>query len=392
VLVGTEHDGLVAVGEPGEWEAEPRITVWPGPLGGPGVCGNRDDSPLVELGAMHWQYPEDQMGESEAALVAAPPAVVDDDLFVPLAGKSEERGIACLPVGSATLETPKPRWLYRTDHPVLIPPVVSGATVLAVDGRPGDEGRRLHAVDRATGELRWSAPVSPDATGTLACSEDEVFVQDAGQALSCLHRGGERRWSQPLGRMEHPPSPLGDLLVVTLTEPPSLAVLDRPTGRRLWQRRLDASLTTAPVMAEPAVLVGTVAGLEARSLLDGSAIEGWSGQAEGVSGPLLLWRERIAYVSSSGELSLVSREDGRPLGRSAGAVPGFAPLPCRDRILFLGRESIQAIRVDPGGFQGEPEPWADTSWLGRPTASMVLSGGSVYVGMAGWGIVRWGAP
>jgi hypothetical protein len=72
-------------------------------------------------------------------------------------------------------------------------------------------------------------------------------------------------------------------------------------------------------------------------------------------------------------------------------LPGFAPLPCRERLLFLGKEAIMAVRFDKNGLRGEPQAWADTSWLGRPTGSMVLAGGNIYVGMVGWGLVRLGA-
>jgi len=392
VFVGTEHDGLVAVGEPGEWNAATRVLVWPGPLGGPGVCGNRDDSPLADLGAVHWQYPEDQTGQSEASMVTAPPAAVDnDDLLVPLAGGADRNGIACLPADTAGRMTPQPRWFYATEHPVRRSPVVSGDTVLAVDGRMGEQHRRLYAVDRATGELQWDWPVAADASGTLGCTADEVFVQDEPQTLSCMSISGERLWSQPLGRLEHPPAAVDDLLVVALAEPVSLIVLDRPTGRELWRRALNASPIDSPVVSEQTIFVGTTRRLEAYSLLDGLPLANWRSEGNGVSGPVFVGRDVIAYASTDGKLTLLSRDRGKLLGECPGARPGLAPLPCRDRLLFFGETSILAVRFGESGLEGEPQPWADISRLGRPTGSMVLARGNIYAGMIGWGLVRLGA-
>jgi hypothetical protein len=50
-----------------------------------------------------------------------------------------------------------------------------------------------------------------------------------------------------------------------------------------------------------------------------------------------------------------------------------------------------AMECDKAGSQGEPASWCDTSWLGEPTTSMVLANSNIYVGMAGWGLVRFGA-
>jgi len=391
VFVGSTHDGLVAVGEPGHWSMQPDPVVWSGPLGKAGSCGNRDDSPLAKLGTMHWQYPADQEGQSEVAVVAAPAAAVEDELLVPLAGDRGSRGIVCLPADAAGQETPKPRWSYPTEHSVWRSAVICGDTVLAVEGRAGDEDRRLHAMDRRTGKPQWNVPVAADASGTLGCSEGEVFVQDAAKTLSCLTVGGNRVWAQTLGRIEHPPTPYGDLLVVTVSNPASLVVLDLATGKELWREELDAAPNAAGVVREQAVFVGTASRLEARSLLDGSPLAGWQCGGGGVSGAFFLGHEVVAYVSTEGELTLLSRQHGRLLGKCPGALPGFAPLPCRERLLVLGEEAILAVAFEDGGLKGKPQPWVDTSWLGRPTSSMVLAGGNVYVGMVGWGLVRLGA-
>jgi outer membrane protein assembly factor BamB len=391
VFVGTEHDGLLAVGEPGEWNDAEETPLWPGTVGGAGAAGNRDDSPLASLGAMHWQYPADRMGQTEEALVTAPPAAVEDDLIVPLGGGPKQMGLACLPADASGQETPTARWFCPTRLPVCGSPVVAGDTVLVVDGRPGDERRRLHAVDRATGEPLWRAPVAREASGALGCAEHEIFVQDAPRKVSCVSLTGERVWSQPVGPIDHAPTAVGALVLVAVARPSSLAVLDRPTGRELWRRELDARPTTAPAVSAQTVWVGTESRLEARSLVDGSRLGLWRCGGGGVSGEFFLGRDTLAYVSGNAELTLLARDDGELLCKRPGALRGFAPLPCRDRVFFLGGSGIMAIERDKAGTPGEPASWCDTSWLGPPTTSMVLANSNIYVGMAGWGLVRFGA-
>ena len=68
VYVGTQAGGFLSVGEPG---ADATTPLWPGRLGGPGNGGRGDGTTLPRLGAFHWQYPEEEVGETKRALVPA---------------------------------------------------------------------------------------------------------------------------------------------------------------------------------------------------------------------------------------------------------------------------------------------------------------------------------
>jgi hypothetical protein len=96
----------------------------------------------------------------------------------------------------------------------------------------------------------------------------------------------------------------------------------------------------------------------------------------------------IGYVDEQGRLALVSTEDGRDLAVKAGALPGVAPLIGRSRVLYAGGAGLITFALDRP--DEEPIDWVDTSWLGRPTTPMVVSQSNVYMGMIGWGLVRFG--
>lgn len=395
VYLGTEHDGLLAVGEPGAWSDEPKIPVWPAPLGGPQRCGAADDSSLPELGAMHWQYPADQTGETDIAAVVAPPAVVDGRLFValamPIGDEGRRGGLVAIAPKSEADEPPTPDWVYETDLPVIRSPLVCGDRLLLTHGTLQGEVRRLFARKRSTGGPRWSKRVASPATGAVSCAEREIFAQLTANTLSCFDPLGQDVWSQEVGRMDHPPATVGQLVVAAASDPPALTVLDRPTGKILWKGPLAAKPTAAPFAGNEMILVPTASGFEARNTTNGRPVSDWRREGGGVSAEFFVGQNVIAYISVDGELTLLSRKSGKRLGKVPGALPGFAPLPCRERLLYLADGAIMAVTFDETGFTGAPQQWADTSWLGKPTTSMTLSGGAVYVGMEGWGLVRWGA-
>jgi len=384
VYVGTQVDGFLCAGKPAEERA---IPVWAGHLGGPGAGGNLDGSPLPELGAFHWQYPDDQTGETREAIVAAPVAVLEESLIVPLCG-GPGKGLACLRIRSGTGEAPAPLWIYPTQNGVHLSPAISDKLVLAVDGRTGDEGRNLHGVNRPGGEGRWKRPVAAGATGVFLSTEEEVFIQDRPGALSSLDLQGVERWSRPAGILRHAPCPAGSLIIAATVDPATLMALDRPTGRELWRIPLSSPPTTSPVFQKSAILLGTAAGLEARSPLDGATLPGWTDGSGGVSGEMAMGRNVIAFTSSRGELTILSRTSGKVLRRVPGALPGMAPLLGRRWVLYLTGEGIS--RCDPEDPGNQPVQWVDTSWLGRPASPMVLKDSGIYLGMAGWGLVRLG--
>ena len=436
IYVGTQHDGLVCVGRPGE---EEQVSLWPGHLGGAGASGNLDNSPLPKLGDFLWQYPAGESGQTERRVVCAPIAAVGKNLYVPLAGEPASvlrqvdtdesgatgvspvlelgatgvspvlkqqhgqharstrqfrldtvpTGIACLPADTSDEQTPSARWVYATENGVTRSPAVCRDTVLAVDGQPGQTHRALHAIDTSTGQLRWESPVTDRASGVLACTEDAVFVQDNKLALTCLDLTGRQLWSQEVGQLHRAPTAAGSLLVVAVVEPPALTVLDGPTGLPLWHTPLSHHPTTSPYVDQERIILGTAGGLQARSLIDGTACEDWEPNGYGVSSALAVDRKTIAFVDNAGLVVVVSRQDGSVLCTHSGAIPGIAPLRSRERIVYASAEGLMVFAPDrPAEL---PTLWADMSWLGEFTTPPVLSRSNLYAGMVGWGLVRLGA-
>jgi outer membrane protein assembly factor BamB len=381
VYVGTDEDGLVCVGEPGENRPVP---LWPGTLGGAGRAGNADGSILPPEGDLLWNYPPKGVSELAATKVTAPVAVLGEQGFLPV-GKGPFAGLTCFPLTAKPLE---PAWQYLLPSGVHTSAAVYSDTVWCVDGKPGDTGRHVHALDRTTGKPRWKAPVDSRASGVLRATADRLLVQDKDGELTCLNHLGERQWSQKIGKLTHAPTVTFSMIVAATVQPSVLVVLDRPTGLVLWRRPLEAPPTTSPFVRKDGIYLGTHRGLEARSLLDGAPMAGWKVGGGGVSADFARLSQVFVYVNLQGELVIVQHSDGAVKAKLEGAVPGLSPLVSRNVVLFVGKNGL--MRASLQEDRPAARQWLDTSGMGEITAPLVLSSGRIYAATATMGLTCFG--
>jgi outer membrane protein assembly factor BamB len=433
LFVGTQDDGFVCLGQPGPAKA----AVWAGRLGGAGTGGNPFASPPPSRVDFKWQYPGDQEDKAKNAAVAAPPALLGENLLVGLTGLGGGKaGLACLSTQTEGAKAPKPRWLYPTPHGVWLSPAVAAEAAFCSDGKPGEAGRFLHCLGLRDGRLQWKAALNEDASGAFIAGPDDVLVLDGATGLSGYNSAGRRAWSAELpGKAVHAPAAAGAMVLAATTAPPMLVALDRPTGIQLWQAKLDSPPVASPWAHKNRVYVATAAGLEARSLLDGSPLPSaeWAMQGGGVSGDFVLNESFAAYVSAGGELVVLRRADGKlAMPAVAGARIGTAPLLARGVVLYeaaagkimklalpageaaapatqpaqaAATATVAAPASAPATSQAtqptqpapataaateeapKPTEWFDASWLGEPATPMILGGAGLYMGRSGWGLV-----
>jgi outer membrane protein assembly factor BamB len=392
VYVGSQADGLLCLGQPAAAEAvEMR---WAGPLGGPGRPGSLDLSPLPKRGALIWRYTGDSSGDADApaAAVTAPAACLGDRLFVPVAD-GPKKGLVCLKHDPSGRLPAAELWSFETALGVRLSPAATIAEAgagedlaIIVEGAAGQEGRRLFALDAATGSVRWSAPVAAEASGCFLLADDGVFIQDQPGALANLDLDGSFRWRAPVGTLAGPVDLEGLIVVAATIAPPALRAMDRLGGATLWEVPLPAAPTTGPVVARKMIYVGTAAGVEARRLVDGAPV--WQAEGGAASTALVLGRERIAYVSAAGDVVLVDRAGGEGRATVGGAIAGVPPIMVRDTVLYAADGAVMACT--PAG--GTPERWMDISWLGPVSSPMIAAEGRVYFGAQGRGLIcagRW---
>lgn len=382
LYVGSEQHGLICAGEAAQAVEAP---LWPGHLGGAGAGGSQDNSPLPDMGLLHWQYPLDTEEEPRPL---APIAALGEYLYVPLAIGSKG-GLACLNRTRNVKKQARHDWFYQTANSVFRSLAVSGDLVLVVDGKGGEGQRHLHAVTGSTGKLAWKATVEDFASGVFVATHAQVFVQDGAQALSCLDLQGQRQWTRELGRLAHAPTPNHALLVAAIHEPAALAALDSPTGRELWRVALSSPAVAAPVVTREIVYVCTAQGVEAHSVASGQPAPNWKLEGGGATAECLLLRNELIYTNTQGEVVRLEREDGSVISRTPGALPGYAPTLARGAVLYPVKGALARLPLE--GDDG-PSAWMDLSALSDkpPSSPLVLHDSCVYFGLPGCALVRAG--
>ena len=133
------------------------------------------------------------------------------------------------------------RWQFNRQFTA--PPTVVDGVVFA-----GDVSARFHALDAATGELRWSVsfPSSPFLSAPTV-AEETVLASGSSTLFALTTDTGERRWTADVDNGLNAAPTVADGTVYTGDTRGRVLALDLATGERRWRLALDE---------EPGVPVG----------------------------------------------------------------------------------------------------------------------------------------
>ncbi|WP_276253201.1 PQQ-binding-like beta-propeller repeat protein [Halomontanus rarus] len=218
------------------------------------------------------------------------PAVTDELVVV-----GTDSGVVAVDATDGTRE-----WDHATDWPVRASPAV-------VDGTVYVDGRVPLALEASSGTERWrsedafssarsrrTAPFellqqrSPAVGSSVAVADDLVVVNDGGRRLVALKaENGSARWETPLDERasfasrrrttmstrqvaspETSPTIAGDVALVASES--GLVAVSLAEGDRLWRYAADSQLTSSPVVADGAILVGDDGGRLSSLEVEGS--------------------------------------------------------------------------------------------------------------------------
>jgi outer membrane protein assembly factor BamB len=376
VYVGSQQDGLLCIGRPGGRKQEP---CWAGGLGGPGSGGTIDNQPLPERGKFGWRFPkaEDTEGPPDAQ-ITAPPACLGGSLYVPMHGS--HNGLACVRENPSKRNDPQEAWFATASNGVWLSPAANSQAVFFVDGRNGDAGRHLHCVSPADGGQRWTLPVAADVSGEFVLLDRGGLIADGPQQLTCFRENGELAWRVACGAVCGVPSASDNLLAIATERPPALLVLDRPSGTTLWRAPLDTAPTAPPLVRKNTIYLGTKSGVVALGLANGERV--WAVKSGPPSTPLVLAKNRLAYVTATAELVVVGLDEGHVEKTLSGARPGISPLAPPGVFVYATKKGLMSY---PTG--GEPRLWMNSEWLGELSASPVMANSRIYFATAEKGLI-----
>ena len=371
VYVGTSTAGMLCLGQPSSQEARP---LWAGHLGGAGKSGWIDNSMLAKTGRYAWGVAgasQDAAPNSPVPSIHAPAAYVDGAVYVGL-NRSDSAGLAKFHSAKDLGDEPNLAWFARSPNPVYLSAAGTGEAVFFVDGRPGDANRSLLCLDPNSGVELWRRPVAADASGQFVITYDRLFIADTAEALTCLDISSpaqcRKLWQAQVGPCVGLPCLTGDMVVVAVRSPASLAALDRQSGELLWSQPLPALPQTGPVFTAGRVWIG-----------QGDGVVGYSMVADEpnrtvncgpVAAPLACDSAWLVCLTKAGEVVLIDPEKAEVAARMKDSIGGIPPVLAGDALLYCAKESLR--RFDLVSMEGEHWATVRARWPGRIVSPMIV--------------------
>jgi outer membrane protein assembly factor BamB len=310
--------------------------------------------------------------------VSAPPAFAANDIVVPFAGP-EWTGLTCFELAAAG--QPQARWTCPLELQIEVSPVISGTTIICLEGQLGSAGRMV-AIDRRSGVVAWSRQIER-VSPTLSADRDSVYFADVDGSLIRMDLAGGKLWQTKIGLAADASDVRGEIVVAATSTLPQLTALDRISGEVLWKSDLENTPCGSPAIVGTRVFVPTSQAMEIRSIVDGSRIT--TVENLGTRAPAFVDGNRVVGVTVQGELVIGSALGGVGTRRASGADSRWPPLVGADAIVFVDADG-RLIRVLAAG-SGQPEPWYEPGTGQKIVSPPVLRSGRVYAAVSGAGLV-----
>jgi outer membrane protein assembly factor BamB/actin-like ATPase involved in cell morphogenesis len=266
---------------------------------------------------------------------------------------------------------PSHLWSYDVGSPASGRPAVAGDTVYV-----GDQGGKVHAIDRATGRDRWRYDAGSPVNASPQVRDGVVYIASQDGMLHAIGAtDGARRWRVPAGSGSTS-SPVVTADAVYVGGADGLYAF-RLSGQQRWRFSEGGAVTTTPAVSGDTVFASGGNG-RAYAVDAGSGSRRWSASiGDGLSAPVVAGG--LLYVGSAGRL-VHALDAGSGKVRwtfpATGAVT-TAPLPDADTVYFGASDGlVYSVNAADGGLR-----WRYTIEGGQPvSASPSLADRVLYVG------------
>jgi outer membrane protein assembly factor BamB len=205
-------------------------------------------STLPEKLELQWKFAAGEMVVSTAA-------IVDGRVYV----ASLNGQLFCL-----NRKTGEKIWSYRSitdpDPKAFAPGFKAAPTVTADTIYIGDEDGVFHAINRATGKVRWTAKSGAEIVSSASCYQDKVLFGSHDNNLYCLNTAdGKQAWKfETQGPVNCTPAIVGNRTFVTGCDE-HLRVINIDSGKEEIDIHLATYLIASPAVVNETLYVGTYA-------------------------------------------------------------------------------------------------------------------------------------
>lgn len=372
LYAGSAKDGMLCLGKPGK-RKEP---VWSGYLGGSGLSGRADRSPIPSSMTVAWTLPAADAKSEKPLTFGAAPAYISGALYLPFT-EGEQHGLMKLTVQEDGGKPAVEAWRALTKQPVLPSIAAKGELVFVVEGPQGQDGRRLVALKAADGKEEWSKPVAAQADGGLLLLGDQLLlsIEKGVTALGMTgEKAGKKLWSYAEGLVVGAPAASAGRVAVAMKNPDRVAILDGATGLPLYVKELQAPPLNGPVLEGERLCVPTEKGVSVISVLETE--EPKLLETGKVEKPLILIAGKMAALSADDNLHLIDLAEAKILKSQSSTK--VLPFVTRDGLFRCSRRGYQKFPLD--GSNVRPETWMRTSKskVGTVQSPVVFAGSRAY--------------
>lgn len=273
------------------------------------------------------------------------------------------------------------------------PPAIAGNRILVSartmqGARAGGGEGVLSALDPEDGTIIWQFP-APVSSGPTVL-DDEVYVTSSSgsAALHALDTAGTERWTVDVGHdgvratsAFRAPAVVGDTVFVTTTihrrngtGDGVVVALDRRSGSRRWETRVDAELRAAPLVSDGRLYAAAADGdVHAIETATGDVVWTHGIDTEVMTTPVM--DERAVYVLSAGSVVAIDHAGDRIWKTDIG-VTRMNGMAVTERGVFVGGSNVTALGTIDGTVRWTYPIPGDGGGYGAP----VVLDGVVFTG------------
>jgi len=276
---------------------------------------------------------------------------------------------------SAAGDAPTPVWTVQAGRRLAGKVEVEGNTLYG-----GGLDRKVHAVDLASGDVRWSARLSGMVVGGVLLSGDTVFVASSrpdGRVHALHGANGKRIWRVSADPISAPLAMIGGMLVAQ-TQRGEVLALDPASGKVRWRRRVGIARCPATPAGDGSLLISTTDSLFRLSVADGKITHRTASAGTVVDSWLPHGEALVAGTADSQVVSIRPADLHRNWAVRVDAPVLGAPAAIGDT-LFLATRTGTVYRLDPGS---EPTVARIASLEWPITAPVTIMGRQILLGGA----------
>lgn len=235
------------------------------------------------------------------------------------------------------------RWSYAAG--------TTGSTPTAVGDRLYLGAKSLLALDGATGERLWRADAVPDHAGELAAIEDTVFAQSDGTLFALDAADGSVRWQTDLDQASYGGPVVGDEMIALMGSNGLLQVVSRSDRSDRWTVQFDRAAQAPPAIADGVVYAVDEDPYACRAYDAASGEELWDTDLGVGSEDRPAVDPQTVYVPNGETLDCLDRETGEIQQRIALDLETFSQhgiALADDAVFFVGQRDGESgvYRID----------------------------------------------